>query len=210
MRKRRSACRNKSLGSQRVLGNRCDERPPATLRWLCCDPRFAAESISKEGGYSVSYSQYCDARETPGSHAYRVRRWRALTSMRFGGLAIDTVVCLTLPKWETVSGQFGGYWGGFLQFDQPSSSRRSVWRPRSRRLRACRDSHGAGAPDVRRFATGERKYGSGACSRGKARPSGQCCPRTQHLGLFPPVCRRLRGHPRDRTPLWGHWRKNLG
>jgi hypothetical protein len=29
--------------------------------------------------------------------------------MRFGGLAIDTVVCLTLAKWETVSGQFGGY-----------------------------------------------------------------------------------------------------
>jgi hypothetical protein len=25
------------------------------------------------------------------------------------GLVIDTVVCLTLDKWETVSGQFGGY-----------------------------------------------------------------------------------------------------
>ena len=31
------------------------------------------------------------------------------TSMRFGGLVINTVVCLTLAKWETVSGQFGGY-----------------------------------------------------------------------------------------------------
>ena len=29
--------------------------------------------------------------------------------MRFGGLVIDTLVCLTLAKWETVSGQFGGY-----------------------------------------------------------------------------------------------------
>ena len=29
--------------------------------------------------------------------------------MRFGGLIIDTVVCLTLAKWETVSGQFGGW-----------------------------------------------------------------------------------------------------
>jgi hypothetical protein len=29
--------------------------------------------------------------------------------MRCGGLIIDTVVCLTLAKWETVSGQFGGY-----------------------------------------------------------------------------------------------------
>jgi hypothetical protein len=24
-------------------------------------------------------------------------------------LVMDTVVCLTLDKWETVSGQFGGY-----------------------------------------------------------------------------------------------------
>jgi hypothetical protein len=24
-------------------------------------------------------------------------------------LVIDTVVCLTLAKWETMSGQFGGY-----------------------------------------------------------------------------------------------------
>jgi hypothetical protein len=29
-------------------------------------------------------------------------------AMRFGGLVIDTVVCLTLAKWETVSGQFRG------------------------------------------------------------------------------------------------------
>src|SRR5438094_9081146 len=30
-------------------------------------------------------------------------------STRSVGLVIDTVVCLTLDKWETVSGQFGGY-----------------------------------------------------------------------------------------------------
>jgi hypothetical protein len=29
--------------------------------------------------------------------------------MRSEGLVIDTIVCLTLAKWETVSGQFGGY-----------------------------------------------------------------------------------------------------
>jgi hypothetical protein len=29
--------------------------------------------------------------------------------MHWRGLVIDTVVCLTLAKWETVSGQFGGY-----------------------------------------------------------------------------------------------------
>ena len=34
--------------------------------------------------------------------------------MRFGGLVIDTVVCLTLAKWETVSGQFGGYLSAFF------------------------------------------------------------------------------------------------
>jgi hypothetical protein len=28
------------------------------------------------------------------------------------GLVIDTVICLTLDKWETVSGQFGGYLSG--------------------------------------------------------------------------------------------------
>jgi hypothetical protein len=30
-------------------------------------------------------------------------------STRSAGLLIDTVVCLTLAKWETVSGRFGGY-----------------------------------------------------------------------------------------------------
>src|SRR6266511_1393236 len=32
-----------------------------------------------------------------------------MISTRSAGLVIDTVVCLTLAKWETVSGQFGGY-----------------------------------------------------------------------------------------------------
>jgi hypothetical protein len=32
-----------------------------------------------------------------------------MISTRSVGLVIDTVVCLTLDKWETVSGQFGGY-----------------------------------------------------------------------------------------------------
>jgi hypothetical protein len=32
-----------------------------------------------------------------------------MISMRSEGLVIDTNVCLTLAKWETVSGQFGGY-----------------------------------------------------------------------------------------------------
>jgi PAP2 superfamily len=36
--------------------------------------------------------------------------------MRFGGLIIDTVVCLTLAKWETVSGQFGGYFTDSARF----------------------------------------------------------------------------------------------
>jgi hypothetical protein len=30
-------------------------------------------------------------------------------------LVIDTVVCLTLAKWETVSGQFGGYLSRLVQ-----------------------------------------------------------------------------------------------
>src|SRR5262245_46709848 len=32
-----------------------------------------------------------------------------MTSTRSAALVIDTVVCLTLAKWETVSGRFGGY-----------------------------------------------------------------------------------------------------
>ena len=36
-----------------------------------------------------------------------------MISTRSAGLVIDTVVCLTLAKWETVSGRFGGY----LTFD---------------------------------------------------------------------------------------------
>jgi len=32
-----------------------------------------------------------------------------MISTRLVELLIDTVVCLTLAKWETVSGRFGGY-----------------------------------------------------------------------------------------------------
>ena len=32
-----------------------------------------------------------------------------MISTRSVGLVIDTVVCLTLKKWQTVSGHFGGY-----------------------------------------------------------------------------------------------------
>jgi hypothetical protein len=32
-----------------------------------------------------------------------------MISTRSLELVIDTVVCLTLAKWETVSGRFGGY-----------------------------------------------------------------------------------------------------
>jgi len=32
-----------------------------------------------------------------------------MISTRSVALLIDTVVCLTLAKWETVSGRFGGY-----------------------------------------------------------------------------------------------------
>src|SRR5262249_33869710 len=32
-----------------------------------------------------------------------------MISTRSVGLLIDTVVCLSLAKWETVSGRFGGY-----------------------------------------------------------------------------------------------------
>ena len=35
-----------------------------------------------------------------------------IISIRSVGLVVDTVVCVTLAKWETLSGQFGGYLRG--------------------------------------------------------------------------------------------------
>jgi hypothetical protein len=49
------------------------------------------------------------ARSGVADRSSLIGRCRTRFAMRFGGLAIDTDVCLTLPKWETVSGQFGGY-----------------------------------------------------------------------------------------------------
>src|SRR6266567_2183821 len=43
------------------------------------------------------------------AHLLGGRRTEVMTSMRSEGLVIDTIVCLTLVKWETVSGRFGGY-----------------------------------------------------------------------------------------------------
>jgi hypothetical protein len=44
-----------------------------------------------------------------GSIACRSRSNGSPTTVAATSLVIDTVVCLTLDKWETVSGQFGGY-----------------------------------------------------------------------------------------------------
>src|SRR5215831_5594537 len=41
-----------------------------------------------------------------------------MISTRSVELVIDTVVCLTLAKWETVSGQFGGYLTNRLASDR--------------------------------------------------------------------------------------------
>src|SRR5215813_937136 len=47
-----------------------------------------------------------------------------MISTRSVGLLIDTVVCLSLAKWETVSGRFGGY---FSQ-SEILSLKKAVWR----------------------------------------------------------------------------------
>jgi hypothetical protein len=44
-----------------------------------------------------------------GAVQRRRRSTDVMISTRSLELVIDTVVCLTLAKWETVSGQFGGY-----------------------------------------------------------------------------------------------------
>jgi len=42
-----------------------------------------------------------------------------MISTRSVELVIDTVVCLTLAKWETVSGQFGGYLSQLVETGLP-------------------------------------------------------------------------------------------
>jgi Transposase len=73
----------------------------------------------------------------------RRRRWSAAEKERLVAgalepgasvsleLVIDTVVCLTLAKWETVSGQFGGY----LSL-RPTSMHNSAWL-RMRGVQSC-------------------------------------------------------------------------
>jgi hypothetical protein len=46
-----------------------------------------------------------------------------MISTRSVGLLIDTVVCLTLAKWETVSGRFGGYFSRASESLRLSSTR---------------------------------------------------------------------------------------
>ena len=45
-------------------------------------------------------------------------------------LVMDTVVCLTLAKWETVSGQFGGYLTR-IEPDKPDHNKRTFECPNS-------------------------------------------------------------------------------
>src|SRR6516162_4287600 len=45
-----------------------------------------------------------------------------MISTRSAGLLIDTVVCLTLAKWETVSGRFGGYLTTLLEVVEGSTN----------------------------------------------------------------------------------------
>ena len=73
-----------------------------------------------------------------------------MISTRSVGLVIDTVLCLTLAKWETVSGQFGGYltrqFGGYLSREGAPAPITSAGTSRYyRRLADERPTCGAGA-----------------------------------------------------------------
>jgi hypothetical protein len=63
---------------------------------------------------------------------------------------MDTVVCLTLAKWETVSGRFGGYLTTLAadpiharhETEKPATDRNCRSRPRTRPgLAACNSQH---------------------------------------------------------------------
>src|SRR5262249_27549539 len=68
-----------------------------------------------------------------------------MISTRSVGLLIDTVVCLTLAKWETVSGRFGGYLTAPAEWSRWNVSLRLAGlRQRGRRSRPrgeCRQEH---------------------------------------------------------------------
>jgi hypothetical protein len=55
---------------------------------------------------------HCRAPLSPNQMCERVWTLPVMISTRSLELVIDTVVCLTLAKWETVSGQFGSYLSG--------------------------------------------------------------------------------------------------
>src|SRR5215510_5447623 len=57
-----------------------------------------------------------------------------MISTRSAALVIDTVVCLTLAKWETVSGRFGGYLTVALQVSIPLEHQ-GLHVPRQREVR---------------------------------------------------------------------------
>src|SRR5215510_7057952 len=54
-----------------------------------------------------------------------------MISTRSARLVIDTVVCLTLAKWETVSGRFGGYLSMSLTLAQQCRGSCREWAPTS-------------------------------------------------------------------------------
>ncbi len=86
-------------------------RPPCATRrrhvnsWFGATPCRRATKLTVMPGSKVSSTirTFSDA-------VQRRRRWTdVMISTRSVVLVIDTIVCLTLYKWETVSGPFGGY-----------------------------------------------------------------------------------------------------
>ncbi len=66
--------------------------------------------VAPQDGLVAPGSRVSSTIRTFSEAAQRRRRWtEVMTSMRSEGWVIDTIVCLTLAKWETVSGPFGGY-----------------------------------------------------------------------------------------------------
>src|SRR6516225_5640739 len=67
------------------------------------------EELVRGNAMSASHQAYRHARLKGLFDDPNLQPLSSADSTRSVGLLIDTVVCLTLAKWETVSGRFGGY-----------------------------------------------------------------------------------------------------
>src|SRR5262249_24300079 len=121
-----------------------------------------------------------------------------MISTRSVGLLIDTVVCLTLAKWETVSGRFGGY----LILRQPRASiQRGIFTHRSHRR--CRTSEERSPSCASMASIGNNRAKAISENGPNYEPDSESDREVRHHMTYRPIVRisflaRRRARPEDR------------